>query len=204
MIFSRWANCMLSSVWGWLLICICFYQVLGFGEYIEEVYAAYEQHKLETMVIVYVNDQCAWYVLQLSSRIVFVLYSSLNFLLGDQFYKNPWKLLKVPLDHFWAFIWSTILVELPACLKVICHRGAPAGFHDDPLKRPTQVGYGSLIIMLVACWCDPWNVNMVYHRCMCWGDLNGMITWFYSSPLLYRVLWEHGLCGLVVPVWASI
>ena len=25
-------------------------QVLGFGEYIEEVYAAYEQHKLETMV----------------------------------------------------------------------------------------------------------------------------------------------------------
>ena len=26
-------------------------QVLGFGEYIEEVYAAYEQHKLETMVI---------------------------------------------------------------------------------------------------------------------------------------------------------
>lgn len=27
------------------------FQVLGFGEYIEEVYAAYEQHKLETMVI---------------------------------------------------------------------------------------------------------------------------------------------------------
>jgi len=26
-------------------------QVLGFGEYIEEVYAAYEQHKMETMVI---------------------------------------------------------------------------------------------------------------------------------------------------------
>lgn len=26
------------------------YQVLGFGEYIEEVYAAYEQHKLETLV----------------------------------------------------------------------------------------------------------------------------------------------------------
>jgi len=25
-------------------------QVLGFGEYIEEVYAAYEQHKMETMV----------------------------------------------------------------------------------------------------------------------------------------------------------
>ncbi|RRT85533.1 hypothetical protein B296_00006552 [Ensete ventricosum] len=25
------------------------YQVLGFGEYIEEVYAAYEQHKLETL-----------------------------------------------------------------------------------------------------------------------------------------------------------
>lgn len=27
-------------------------QVLGFGEYIEEVYAAYEQHKYETMVII--------------------------------------------------------------------------------------------------------------------------------------------------------
>lgn len=27
-----------------------YYQVLGFGEYIEEVYAAYEQHKIETMV----------------------------------------------------------------------------------------------------------------------------------------------------------
>jgi hypothetical protein len=27
-----------------------FSQVLGFGEYIEEVCAAYEQHKLETMV----------------------------------------------------------------------------------------------------------------------------------------------------------
>jgi len=26
-------------------------QVLGFGEYIEDVYTAYEQHKLETMVI---------------------------------------------------------------------------------------------------------------------------------------------------------
>ncbi|KAG5027875.1 hypothetical protein JHK87_011389 [Glycine soja] len=26
-------------------------QVLGFGEYVEEVYAAYEQHKLETMII---------------------------------------------------------------------------------------------------------------------------------------------------------
>lgn len=26
-------------------------QVLGFGEYVEEVYAAYEQHKYETMVI---------------------------------------------------------------------------------------------------------------------------------------------------------
>lgn len=26
------------------------YQVLGFGEYIEEVYAAYEQHKMETVV----------------------------------------------------------------------------------------------------------------------------------------------------------
>uniref|UniRef100_A0A251SFF1 Uncharacterized protein n=1 Tax=Helianthus annuus TaxID=4232 RepID=A0A251SFF1_HELAN len=25
--------------------------VLGFGEYIEDVYAAYEQHKLETMVL---------------------------------------------------------------------------------------------------------------------------------------------------------
>lgn len=25
-------------------------QVLGFGEYIEEVYAAYEQHRLETIV----------------------------------------------------------------------------------------------------------------------------------------------------------
>ena len=31
--------------------CDC--QVLGFEEYIEEVYAAYEQHKLETMVIIY-------------------------------------------------------------------------------------------------------------------------------------------------------
>lgn len=30
-----------------------YYQVLGFGEYIEEVYAAYEQHKIETMVIGY-------------------------------------------------------------------------------------------------------------------------------------------------------
>ncbi|RVW17159.1 Protein Dr1-like [Vitis vinifera] len=30
--------------------CGCLEQrVLGFGEYIEEVYAAYEQHKLETM-----------------------------------------------------------------------------------------------------------------------------------------------------------
>jgi len=37
---------------GWLLISTCFWQVLGFGDYIEEVYAAYEQHKLETMVIV--------------------------------------------------------------------------------------------------------------------------------------------------------
>lgn len=27
-------------------------QVLGFGEYIEEVYAAYEQHKYETMVMI--------------------------------------------------------------------------------------------------------------------------------------------------------
>lgn len=27
------------------------FQVLGFGEYIEEVYAAYEQHKHETMVL---------------------------------------------------------------------------------------------------------------------------------------------------------
>lgn len=26
-------------------------QVLGFSEYIEEVYAAYEQHRLETMVM---------------------------------------------------------------------------------------------------------------------------------------------------------
>jgi len=26
-------------------------QVLGFGEYIEEVHAAYEQHKLETLVL---------------------------------------------------------------------------------------------------------------------------------------------------------
>lgn len=29
-----------------------FIQVLGFGDYIEDVYAAYEQHKIETMVIV--------------------------------------------------------------------------------------------------------------------------------------------------------
>lgn len=36
-----------------LLSCLCdCSQVLGFGEYIEEVYAAYEQHKLETMVII--------------------------------------------------------------------------------------------------------------------------------------------------------
>lgn len=28
----------------------CDLQVLGFGEYVEEVYAAYEQHKYETMV----------------------------------------------------------------------------------------------------------------------------------------------------------
>ena len=27
------------------------FQVLGFGEYNEEVYAAYEQHKMETQVI---------------------------------------------------------------------------------------------------------------------------------------------------------
>jgi histone H3/H4 len=27
-------------------------QVLGFGEYVEEVYAAYEQHKYETMVTI--------------------------------------------------------------------------------------------------------------------------------------------------------
>lgn len=34
-----------------LYVCmIC--QVLGFGEYIEEVYSAYEQHKIESMVIV--------------------------------------------------------------------------------------------------------------------------------------------------------
>ena len=30
-----------------------FLQVLGFGDYIEEVYAAYEQHKLETVVMIY-------------------------------------------------------------------------------------------------------------------------------------------------------
>ena len=47
---------MLSKCMGWLLICICFYQVLGFGEYIEEVYAAYEQHKLETMVIMLMTN----------------------------------------------------------------------------------------------------------------------------------------------------
>lgn len=35
-----------------------FYQVLGFSEYIEEVYAAYEQHKLETMVIFNINAAC--------------------------------------------------------------------------------------------------------------------------------------------------
>lgn len=29
------------------------FQVLGFGEYLEEVYAAYEQHKVETAVIIY-------------------------------------------------------------------------------------------------------------------------------------------------------
>ncbi|KAK1369913.1 hypothetical protein POM88_036005 [Heracleum sosnowskyi] len=29
-------------------------EVLGFGEYIEDVYSAYEQHKVETIVIVYV------------------------------------------------------------------------------------------------------------------------------------------------------
>ena len=33
-------------------------QVLGFGEYIEEVYAAYEQHKIETMVIVCLLAPC--------------------------------------------------------------------------------------------------------------------------------------------------
>lgn len=33
-----------------LLIYSPLYQVLGFGEYIEEVYAAYEQHKMETVV----------------------------------------------------------------------------------------------------------------------------------------------------------
>ena len=30
-----------------------FLQVLGFGDYIEDVYAAYEQHKLETVVMIY-------------------------------------------------------------------------------------------------------------------------------------------------------
>jgi len=34
----------LKLIWSYL------YQVLGFGEYIEEVYAAYEQHKMETVV----------------------------------------------------------------------------------------------------------------------------------------------------------
>jgi len=37
------------------LICTFNPQVLGFGEYVEEVYAAYEQHKLETMVIMNIN-----------------------------------------------------------------------------------------------------------------------------------------------------
>ena len=31
-------------------------QVLGFSEYIEEVYAAYEQHRLETMVMLHYRN----------------------------------------------------------------------------------------------------------------------------------------------------
>jgi len=50
---------------GYLLLLVFFggswcvlltVQVLGFGEYIEEVYAAYEQHKLETLVIIFPSD----------------------------------------------------------------------------------------------------------------------------------------------------
>lgn len=33
-------------------------QVLGFGEYIEEVYAAYEQHKLDTLVCAFKLQLC--------------------------------------------------------------------------------------------------------------------------------------------------
>lgn len=43
-----------------LLICTCFYQVLGFGDYIEEVYAAYEQHKMETVVCLILMPCACW------------------------------------------------------------------------------------------------------------------------------------------------
>lgn len=36
--------------WAYTYVYI-YDQVLGFSEYIEEVYAAYEQHRIETMVI---------------------------------------------------------------------------------------------------------------------------------------------------------
>lgn len=45
------------SILYWLFLFTFYHticQVLGFGEYIEEVYAAYEQHKLETMVVILV------------------------------------------------------------------------------------------------------------------------------------------------------
>lgn len=41
----------ITCLFGILSDFLAIYQVLGFGEYIEEVYAAYEQHKIETMVI---------------------------------------------------------------------------------------------------------------------------------------------------------
>ena len=42
-----------SHILRWIMMCVLLtVQVLGFGEYIEEVHAAYEQHKLGTLVII--------------------------------------------------------------------------------------------------------------------------------------------------------
>lgn len=47
------------------MLFVC--QVLGFGEYIEEVYSAYEQHKLETVVMFHFFMLLIWFVVAFMS-----------------------------------------------------------------------------------------------------------------------------------------
>lgn len=69
-ISACFCNLRTCACWSWN---VWSFQVLGFGEYIEEVYSAYEQHKLETMVIVYISTVVVTWIEVFDTVTIFIL-----------------------------------------------------------------------------------------------------------------------------------